>query len=75
MVYVLFPYGPGNEVSVSAFADVKYVDVSGTSKGKGYAGVMKRHGFHGFPASHGTERTHIKGIEATIDLCLAYIIN
>jgi large subunit ribosomal protein L3 len=30
----------------------------GTSKGKGYAGVMKRHGFGGFPASHGTERKH-----------------
>jgi large subunit ribosomal protein L3 len=51
-------YSAGNEVSVSAFADVKYVDVSGTSKGKGYAGVMKRHGFGGFPASHGTERKH-----------------
>jgi len=30
----------------------------GTSKGKGFAGVMKRHGFGGFPASHGTERKH-----------------
>jgi len=51
-------YSAGNEVSVTAFADVKYVDVSGTSKGKGYAGVMKRHGFGGFPGSHGTERKH-----------------
>lgn len=51
-------YSAGDEVTVSAFADIKYVDVSGTSKGKGYAGVMKRHGFGGFPASHGTERKH-----------------
>jgi large subunit ribosomal protein L3 len=49
---------PGDDLTVSVFADVKYVDISGTSKGKGYAGVMKRHGFGGFPASHGTERKH-----------------
>ena len=48
----------GDEILVSAFEDVKYVDVAGTSKGKGFAGVMKRHGFGGFPASHGTERKH-----------------
>ena len=48
----------GDDVSVSIFQDVKYVDVAGTSKGKGYAGVMKRHGFGGFPASHGCERKH-----------------
>ena len=51
-------YSPGNEISVSAFSTVKYVDIAGTSKGKGFAGVMKRHGFGGFPASHGTERKH-----------------
>ncbi len=51
-------YELGDSVSVSAFAETKYVDVIGTSKGKGYAGVMKRHGFGGFPASHGTERKH-----------------
>lgn len=48
----------GDEINVSAFAEVKFVDVVGTSKGKGYAGVMKRHNFGGFPASHGTERKH-----------------
>jgi large subunit ribosomal protein L3 len=48
----------GDDVTVEAFADIKYVDVIGTSKGKGYAGVMKRHGFGGFPASHGCERKH-----------------
>ncbi len=51
-------YSPGDEISVSAFSSVKYVDIAGTSKGKGFAGVMKRHGFGGFPASHGTERKH-----------------
>jgi large subunit ribosomal protein L3 len=55
------PYGLGDEVRVSAFAGIKYVDVSGISKGKGYAGVMKRHHFGGFPASHGTERKHRAG--------------
>jgi large subunit ribosomal protein L3 len=51
-------YKVGDSVTVSAFAEDKYVDVMGTNKGKGFAGVMKRHGFHGFPASHGTERKH-----------------
>lgn len=51
-------YSIGDEISVSTFSEVKFVDVSGTSKGKGFAGVMKRHGFGGFPASHGTERKH-----------------
>lgn len=48
----------GDEVKVSAFADVTYVDVAGVSKGKGFAGCMKRHGFGGFPASHGCKRRH-----------------
>lgn len=48
----------GDSVTVAVFAKTKYVDVVGTSKGKGFAGVMKRHGFGGFPASHGTERKH-----------------
>ena len=51
-------YEVGNSVTVSVFAEDKFVDVVGTSKGKGFAGVMKRHGFGGFPASHGTERKH-----------------
>jgi large subunit ribosomal protein L3 len=49
---------PGDIVNVELFTDVQYVDVIGTSKGKGYAGVMKRHHFGGQPASHGTERKH-----------------
>jgi large subunit ribosomal protein L3 len=48
----------GDDVSVSSFSEISYVDVVGVSKGKGYAGVMKRHGFGGFPGSHGTERKH-----------------
>jgi large subunit ribosomal protein L3 len=49
---------PGAEVAVDLFNGVQYVDVIGTSKGKGTAGVMKRHHFGGQPASHGTERKH-----------------
>ena len=40
------------------FDGVQFVDVIGTSKGKGFAGAMKRHHFGGQPASHGTERKH-----------------
>ena len=48
----------GSQVNVAVFQDVKLVDVVGTSKGKGTAGVMKRHHFGGQCASHGTERKH-----------------
>jgi len=48
----------GDEVNVEVFAGIKYVDVIGTSKGKGFAGPMKRHGFKGKEASHGVERKH-----------------
>jgi len=51
-------YEAGDALTVSVFSEDKFVDVIGTSKGKGFAGVMKRHGFGGFPASHGTERKH-----------------
>ncbi|MDB5333534.1 MAG: rplC [Phycisphaerales bacterium] len=49
---------PGATVTASIFDGVQYVDVIGTSKGKGFAGVMKRHHFGGQCASHGTERKH-----------------
>ncbi len=52
------PYKAGDSITVSVFAGIQSVDVVGTSKGKGFAGPMKRHGFKGFPASHGTERKH-----------------
>jgi large subunit ribosomal protein L3 len=50
----------GDSVTVDVFsaAKVAYVDVIGTTKGKGFQGVMKRHGFGGQPGSHGTERKH-----------------
>jgi len=48
----------GQTWTVEAFKGVAFVDVIGTSKGKGFAGVMKRHGFGGQPASHGVERKH-----------------
>jgi large subunit ribosomal protein L3 len=51
-------YKEGDSLTVSVFAEDSFVDITGTSKGKGFAGVMKRHGFSGFPASHGTERKH-----------------
>jgi large subunit ribosomal protein L3 len=51
-------YKVGDSITVSVFTENEFVDVIGTSKGKGFAGVMKRHGFSGFPASHGTERKH-----------------
>lgn len=43
----------GEEVTVAAFNDVAKVDVTGTSKGKGFAGVMRRYGFAGGPGGHG----------------------
>ena len=48
----------GDSVDVSIFDGIAHVDVTGTSKGKGTAGPMKRHNFGGQPASHGTERKH-----------------
>jgi large subunit ribosomal protein L3 len=51
-------YQVGQEVTAEVFAPGTVVDVVGTSKGKGTAGVMKRHGFGGLGASHGTQRKH-----------------
>jgi large subunit ribosomal protein L3 len=48
----------GATVTADIFNGVQYVDVIGVSKGKGFAGVMKRHHFGGQCASHGTERKH-----------------
>jgi large subunit ribosomal protein L3 len=53
-------YTLGQEISPDVFAAGDEVDVTGTSKGKGFAGVMKRHGFHGVGASHGAHRNHRK---------------
>ena len=51
-------YSLGQELNVSVFQNIAFVDVIGTSKGKGFQGVMKRHNFKGLCASHGTERKH-----------------
>lgn len=47
-------YKVGDEQTVAAFGETKKVDVMGTSKGKGFAGVMKRYGHHGGPGGHGS---------------------
>jgi len=53
-------YTLGQELTVELFEAGQVVDVVGTSKGKGFAGVMKRHGFSGVGASHGSHRNHRK---------------
>ena len=54
----LATYTLGQTLTVKDIDGQMYVDISGTSKGKGFAGVMKRHNFKGMFASHGTERKH-----------------
>ncbi|MDA8368819.1 MAG: 50S ribosomal protein L3 [Nocardiopsaceae bacterium] len=51
-------YTLGQEVTAEAFEVGQKVDITGKSKGKGFAGAMKRHGFGGLSASHGTHRKH-----------------
>ena len=51
-------YEVGQELTAEVFEDGAYVDVTGTSKGKGFAGTMKRHGFSGQGASHGAQAVH-----------------
>jgi large subunit ribosomal protein L3 len=53
-------YTVGQELPVDTFAAGEEIDVTGTSKGKGFAGTMKRHGFHGVSSSHGAHRNHRK---------------
>ena len=53
-------YTLGQELAVDIFEAGQFVDVVGTSKGKGFAGVMKRHNFKGVSASHGSHRNHRK---------------
>ena len=49
---------PGDTVTVDQFVEGDYVDVTGRSKGKGFAGAMKRHGFAGLGAGHGVHKVH-----------------
>ena len=51
-------YTLGQEVTSEVFAAADIVDVTGVTRGKGTAGVMKRHGFHGLSSSHGVHRKH-----------------
>ncbi len=53
-------YALGQEITVEAFEAGQEIDVTGTTKGKGFAGVMKRHGFHGVSSSHGSHKNHRK---------------
>ena len=53
-------YSLGQELTAETFEAGTAVDVSGTTKGKGFAGVMKRHGFHGVSSSHGAHKNHRK---------------
>lgn len=53
-------YELGQELGADTFAAGTLVDVSGNTKGKGFAGVMKRHGFAGVSSSHGAHRNHRK---------------
>ena len=56
----------GDKVTVANFAEVKEVNVTGTSKGKGFAGVMKRHGFGGGPGGHGA---HFHRAPGSVGMC------
>jgi large subunit ribosomal protein L3 len=51
-------YTPGQELRADVFQPGEHADVVGVSRGKGFTGTMKRHGFGGLGASHGTERKH-----------------
>jgi large subunit ribosomal protein L3 len=51
-------YDLGQTIEATIFESGQLVDVTGTTKGKGFAGVMKRHGFGGLPASHGAHKVH-----------------
>jgi len=52
---------PGSTITVEAFADAKSVHVTGVSKGKGFAGAMKRHNFKGGPGGHGSHSHRVTG--------------
>ncbi|WP_353952859.1 50S ribosomal protein L3 [Knoellia sp. S7-12] len=53
-------YSLGQELTAETFEAGQAVDISATTKGKGFAGVMKRHGFHGVSSSHGSHKNHRK---------------
>lgn len=66
-------YSVGQELDLTLFNEVPYVDVAGRSKGKGFQGVMKRHNFSGGPAAHGSKfhrRAGSTGMRSTPGRCL-----
>ena len=62
-VYVNDPgeYGLGQTINIDIFNIGEYIEVTGTSKGKGFSGVIKRHGFHGGKKTHGSHSHRIPG--------------
>jgi large subunit ribosomal protein L3 len=52
---------PGEEVTVALFSEGERVDITGTSKGKGFQGVVKRHGFSGGDSTHGCKSKRVPG--------------
>lgn len=54
-------YSLGQEINLDLFKVGEYVDITGTTKGRGYAGVIKRHGFHGGKESHGCRSHRVPG--------------
>ena len=54
-------YTVGQEIDHTCFSENDWIDVTGTSKGRGFTGVMKRHNFHGFKASHGVHESYRGG--------------
>ena len=64
---VMLVFKAGQEVKVNIFTEGEIVDVTGTSKGKGYAGVIKRHNFHRGPMAHGSGYHRGTGSMGSID--------
>ena len=62
-VYVSDPseYGLGQTINIDIFNIGEYIDVTGTTKGRGFSGVIKRHGFHGGKKTHGSHSHRIPG--------------
>ncbi len=66
-------YSVGQKLGIEQFAGISHIDVSGTSKGKGYQGVMKKYNFKGGPASHGSgfhRHAGSTGMRSTPGRCL-----
>jgi large subunit ribosomal protein L3 len=63
---------PGTRIHARHFVPGQNVDIAGISKGKGFQGGMKRHGFKGMPASHGTSLSH-RAIGSTVSSCIVVL--